>query len=501
MPTVMPFRRKKALLSANDRTAIIDIGSNSIRLVVFAGPARFPAVLFNEKVMAGLGRGIEGSGMLDEQAMDRAIAALTRFRLLVDEMEVTRLRTVATAAVRDASNGKSFLEAVAALGFSPELLSGEQEAKFSAEGVLSGIPDANGIVGDLGGGSLELVRVSGGQVHEGISLPLGVFRTAGLRTKGPGALDRHVEKLLAKSGWIGRGKGLPFYMVGGSWRALARLDMHLSDYPLPIVHGYCMGAEEAQRLVRVLAHMAPKSLRAVEGLSAGRIATLNDAAGLLAAVVKRLGSSMLAVSAYGLREGLLYDDLTVEERALDPLICTAREEGQLRGRFPEHGDLLYKWTAPLFVDEAPDDARLRLATCLLADIGWRAHPEFRAERGLDAGLHGTWPGIDARGRAMMAHALYVNFGGPGRDPIVERLCSPQDIALAERWGLALRLGQRLSGGTGGPLEIARLSLHDGAVQLSIPADEAALYGEAVERRLKTLAAAMGRTGVLVQEER
>jgi exopolyphosphatase/guanosine-5'-triphosphate,3'-diphosphate pyrophosphatase len=501
MSTVMPFRRKKAIPSAEDRSGIIDIGSNSIRLVVFDGPARFPAVLFNEKVMAGLGRGLGEAGTLDQQAMDRALAALRRFRVLADEMDVSRLRTVATAAVRDATNGKAFLEEVARLGFSPELLSGEQEARLSAEGVLSGIPDAEGIVGDLGGGSLELVRVGGGQVHEGISFPLGVFRTGALRAKGPGAIDRHVEKLIGKSGWAQKGQGLPFYMVGGSWRALARLDMHLSDYALPIVHGYSMAAEEAQRLVRVLAHMAPKSLRSVEGLSSSRIPALADAAALLAALIKRLGSNMLVVSAYGLREGLLYDDLSPEDRLIDPLISMARQEGQLRGRFPEHGDLLDQWIAPLFDSEPPADTRLRLASCLLADIGWRAHPEFRAERGLDAGLHGTWPGIDARGRAMIAHALYVNFGGTGRNDVVARLCGPEDIALAERWGLAMRLGQRLSGGIGGPLEVTSLSMDDAVVRLSISRSDAGLYGEIVERRLKTLAHAMGRTGQLNVDDR
>jgi exopolyphosphatase/guanosine-5'-triphosphate,3'-diphosphate pyrophosphatase len=500
MPTVMPFRRKKAAVSPVDRAGIIDIGSNSIRLVVFDGPARFPATLFNEKVMAGLGRGLGDGDMLDPQAVERGLDALRRFRLLIDEMEVTRVRTVATAAVRDAANGQDFLDRVAELGFQPELLSGEQEAKLSAEGVLSGIPEAAGIVGDLGGGSLELVRIGESRVHEGISYPLGVFRTAALRAKGPGAIDRYVEKLLRRTGWEGRGAGLPFYMVGGSWRALARLDMHLSDYALPIVHGYTMPAEEAQRLVRVLAHIAPKSLRAVEGLSASRIPSLVDAAALLVSLVKHLGSNALVVSAYGLREGLLYDDLSEEVRALDPLICAAREEGRLRGRFPEHGDLLDHWIAPLFGDESPADARLRFATCLLADIGWRAHPEFRAERGLDAGLHENWPAVDARGRAMIGHALYVNFGGTGCDPVIGRLCGPEDIARAERWGLALRLGQRLSGGIGRPLEVTRLWQDDKTVKLAIPRADAALYGEIVERRLKSLAQACGRAAELILED-
>jgi exopolyphosphatase/guanosine-5'-triphosphate,3'-diphosphate pyrophosphatase len=273
--------------------------------------------------------------------------------------------------------------------------------------------------------------------------------------------------------------------------------MHLSDYALPIVHGYSMPAEEAQRLVRVLAHIAPKSLRAVEGLSASRIPSLADAAALLAALVKHLGSSALIVSAYGLREGVLYDDLPDEIRALDPLICAAREEGQLRGRFPEHGDLLDQWIAPLFEDESPADARLRFATCLLADIAWRAHPEFRAERGLDAALHGNWPAIDARGRGMIAHALYVNFGGTGCDSVISKLCKPEDIAQAERWGLALRLGQRLSGGIGRPLESSRLWLEGGVVKLALQRKDSALYAEIVERRLKTLALAMNVAAELV----
>ena len=500
MSAVASFRHKKgAAPAADDRTGIIDIGSNSIRLVVFDGPLRFPATLFNEKVMAGLGRDLGQGGTLDPQAVARGLEALRRFRLLVDEMGVSRIRTVATAAVRDALNGGAFLDQVRELGFMPELLSGEQEARLSAEGVLSGNPDACGIVGDLGGGSLELVRIDDNRAHEGVSFPLGIFRTGALRAKGAGAIDRHVEKLLHKAGWLGRGTGLPFHMVGGSWRALARLDMHLTDYALPIVHGYAMPAEEAQRLVRVLAHIAPKSLRAVEGLSPSRIPALVDAAALLAALVKHLGSNALVVSAYGLREGLLYDDLPEDVRALDPLICAAREEGRLRGRFPEHGDLLDRWIAPLFEGETREDARLRLATCLLADIAWRAHPEFRAERGLDAGLHENWPAIDARGRGMIGHALYVNFGGTGPDPVIARLCTPEEIALAERWGLALRLGQRLSGGIGRPLEMTRLWQDGKIVKLAILREDEALYGEIVERRLKTLAQACGCTAEMVIE--
>jgi exopolyphosphatase/guanosine-5'-triphosphate,3'-diphosphate pyrophosphatase len=160
-----------------------------------------------------------------------------------------------------------------------------------------------------------------------------------------------------------------------------------------------------------------------------------------------------------------------------------------------HAHDLVEWTGKAFkafgIDETEDEARYRHAACLLADIGWRAHPEFRAERGLDAALHGNWVGIDARGRAMMARALYTNFGGRDETPVVRTLCTPHEAARADRWGLAMRLGQRLSGGVARALETSRLVPGSGVVTLHLAASDAILYGEAVERRHKALASAFG----------
>jgi len=490
-------RRIERAAPATGRVGIIDIGSNSIRLVVYDGSPRIPAILFNEKVMAGLGRGLAKGGQLDPRAVERAMAALARFRRLAGQMRVSSLCTVATAAVRDAGNGAEFLARLKAEGLRAELLPGDEEAAVAGYGVLAAIPDARGVAGDLGGGSLELVRVADGGVHERVSLPLGVLRIAGIRAKGPRALERAVAKALDKAGWNGAGKGEPIYMVGGSWRALARLDMHLTGFPLPIAHHYEMEAAEAARLVRVLAHLDTRRLREVAGLPPARIPMLADAAALLAVLVRQLGSSGMIVSAYGLREGLLYRSLPREVRALDPLICATREEGVRQGRFPEHGDLLDRWIAPLFADEGVADARLRHAACLLADVGWRAHPEFRAERGLETALHGNWVGVDARGRAMMGRALYTSFGGAGTLDIVNRLCPADDVARADRWGLAMRLGQRLSGGVAEALEASRLGLSREGLVLTLAAEDGALYGEPVERRHKALAAAFGVKPVLV----
>jgi len=475
---------------AEHPVAIIDIGSNSVRLVVYSGATRIPSVIFNEKVLAGLGKGVGETGAIDPEAGRRALAALERFHLLVAQMKVVRTRTVATAAVREASNGVAFLDSVEALGFEPRILSGEEEGKRAGQGVLSAIPDADGIVGDLGGGSLELVEVSAGRVGRSASLPLGVLRLDPLVEKG--SLTKKVAKAAAAAGFGGACEGRPFYLVGGSWRALARLDMALADHPLPITQQYAMTPDRPCQLRDILAKVGKADVPDLPSVSLSRFPTLPNANLLLDALVGALDPDRLVVSSFGIREGLLFDELPREERALDPLIEAAREAGAGLGRFAQHGDLLDAWIAPAFDDDARS-ARLRLAACLLSDIAWAAHPDFRAERGIDMALHGNWVAIDAPGRVMLAQALFCNFGG-GRNlpyPDIAALCSPAELRRASAWGFAMRLGQRLSGGVAAGLKRSRLVREGDVLRLEVRADSEALRGEIVERRLKSLAGELG----------
>ncbi len=497
MSLVLPWSRPKApaALPDNDLSGIIDIGSNSVRLVVYQGRNRTPAVIFNEKVMAGLGRGIANDGRLSDGSMRLAVTALARFAHLATDMGVTDLRIVATAAVREARNAQRFIDVVAdRCGLTIEVIDGEAEARGAAMGVIAGIPAADGIVGDLGGGSLELIRVAGGQAHDRISLPIGALRLDAVRKRGARALRPFIAAGLDKVDWAAKGAGKPFYMVGGSWRALVQLHIHLHDYPLPVIHQYTMDPGAPDRLVRSLARIDPKTLKDVTAISTSRLPSLPGAALLLGAVVKRLGSSTIVASAYGLREGLLYERMSSALQAEDPLIAAARDEGARQGRFPEHGDMLMAWMDGLFAgDELPAMRRLRLATCLLSDVAWRAHPDFRPERGLDVALHGNWVAIDARERALLAAALVACFGGvPSGEAatLLGRLAEPASLATARRWGLALRLGQRLTGGTAVALQASRLTAADGVLTLTLAARDAPLYGEAVARRLKLLATSM-----------
>ncbi len=473
------------------RLAIIDIGSNSVRLVVYDGPRRIPFVLFNEKVMAGLGASLAKTGTIEPEAMERGLRAVARFTHLCRAMRVSNIRCVATAAVRDAANGDAFIRRAAELGLTVELLTGAQEAIGAAHGVLSGIPGADGIVGDLGGGSLELARVKDGMVQQTISLPLGVLRLPQIRAKGPRALAQQVKKMLARAGWTPE-PDLPFYLVGGSWRALARLDMELTHFPLPVVHQYEMPAKRAEQLTRIVSQVGRARLKGIPAMTGSRIPTLPDAAALLSVVTRQLNSSRMVVSAYGLREGLLFEDLPADIRARDPLLVAAEAEGDAQSRFRGHGDMIERWIAPLFLEDGSGWRRIRRAACLLADVGWRANPDFRAERGVEIALHSNWVGITAPERAMLAQALHSNFcGGNAVAPGLENLAPPEALRRAMLWGLAIRLGQRLSGGVEGPIAATRLELEADGLSLHLASGHADLLGEAVERRLRQLAQAMG----------
>ncbi len=473
------------------RAAIIDIGSNSVRLVVYAGPSRAPSAVFNEKLMVGLGSGLATSGAIEPKPYRRAIAGLARFMALTAAMDIRDLTCVATAAVRDASNGAEFLADAQAIGLPIRMLSGREEAQASGFGVISAIPNADGIVADLGGGSLELVRVKDGTTTHHSSFPLGVLRLAKLRAARGQGFGKAVAKIISEAGWPNGDSGLPLYLVGGSWRALARYDMALARDPMPVVSGHIMPVDVAPRLARRLRHADPVALSLIPGLSSARTSTMADASALLVPLVKQLGSSQLIVSTSGLREGLLYQSLDAATRAQDPLIAAAEAEGRRFSRFAPHGREIDRWIAPLFADDDADAARLRLAACLLSDVASTANPDFRDERAAEMALHGQWLGIDLADRMVLAETLFASTGGQGR-PFV----APVDAALDQRlsravqWGLAIRLAQRLSGGAVRPLTDSRLQRDGAVLRLTLSQRGEALGGEQVVKRLKQLAEAL-----------
>jgi exopolyphosphatase/guanosine-5'-triphosphate,3'-diphosphate pyrophosphatase len=463
---------------------IIDIGSNSVRFVVYGGSERVPSMLFNEKVMAGLGRGLADNGRLDRQAMDMALEALARFRLLGKEMQLKKLHAVATAAVRDASNGAEFIERATAVGIRPQVISGGEEARLAALGVISAFPTARGIVADLGGGSLELTPVAGGQAGTGVSLPLGVLR---LKDKNSARAIAAELRAGIPASLIEAAGNSNLYLVGGSFRAFGQLDLQLTGHPLPIVHAHCLSPARVRELREVVRSTSLPALRTKAGVSSSRLQMLPAAAAVLDGLCRVLEPARVVLSAFGLREGILFDDLSDGRRAEDPLLAAALEVGERLGRFGDHGALLDRWIAPLFPNDSPEAARLRLAACLLADVAWNAHPDFRAEWAVDMGVHGNWVGIDADGRAILGRALCSAFGGDGiYNERVGALVEARVLDHADRWGRAIRLAQRLSGGTASLLQRTRLAPRDDQLVLTLRRGDEGLYSDTVAKRFRQL---------------
>jgi exopolyphosphatase/guanosine-5'-triphosphate,3'-diphosphate pyrophosphatase len=488
----MPSRSPAAPPPEHD-IAVVDIGSNSLRLVIYDGARRAARTLFNEKVLCGLGRGLGGSGRLDPEGVELARANLQRFVAMVRALGVRRLDVLATAAVRDAADGPAFVREIEMRhGVEVRVLSGAEEGRLSAWGVLSGIPEAKGVVADLGGGSVELVPVEPGEVGQAVTLPLGPLRLADL-AEDEKRLRETVDRHLATVPWLEAVRPGTFYAVGGAWRALARIHMEQTRYPLHIIQHYTLQRAEAERFLDVVARQSRKSLEKMTAISRKRLEVVPFAARLLARLLRRLEARQLVFSAFGLREGHLHSLLDAEERQRDALIAACAEAAEAQPRFSGDGEALFDWTSPLFSKETPGRQRLRRAAALLSDIAWDEHPDYRAEQALRHALYMPVGAIDHGERAFVAATLYARYGGTiAEHELLRRILDEEAVAAARTSGLALRLAYTLTGGVPGLLAGTALVLEEGALTLTLPADSALRYGESVQRRLDALGRAMGR---------
>jgi exopolyphosphatase/guanosine-5'-triphosphate,3'-diphosphate pyrophosphatase len=479
--------------------AVIDIGSNSVRLVIYEGAVRSPTPLFNEKVLCGLGRALATTGRLGEDAVERTLAALVRFRSIARILGVKNVRAVATAAVRDAVDGKEFIaRAEKACGCKIDVLSGEKEARLVAQGVLMGFMDASGIAGDLGGGSLELIELSREKLQEAVTLPVGGLR---LIDASGGKIEKAqplVEEAMAKVSWLADGKGHPFYAVGGSWRALAQLHMEQTGYPLHVTHGYTIPTAEAIAFCEFVRKAKKLSgVAGIEEVGRARREVLPYGALVLERLLKIVEPSEVVFSVFGIREGLLFSLLPPHERRKDPLLSFCAEFAALRSRSVEHAWELCKWTDALFQPpgpkETPEETRLRQAACLISDIGWRSHPDYRGEQSLNLLAHSALAGIDHPGRIFLALSIYYRHAGAGQsrgEQLSDRLKAIVSKKMHKRArivGAAIRVAHMLSIGVAGVIDETQLSYEGNKLVLSIPKAYAGMDGERLRRRFAALA--------------
>lgn len=480
------------------RVGIIDVGSNSIRLVVYERASRAPLPVFNEKVLCGLARGLDATGRLNAQGVEMALANIDRFATLARNMKVTSLDLLATAAVRDAADGADFMRQVEERpGIKAHIVSGKDEAQFSGFGVMCGMPDAAGVMGDLGGGSLELVSLGQGRIGSSSTLPIGPLR---LMSSGKSDPKRIVVEAIDDVPWLREETGKTFYAVGGAWRSFARLHMEQAGYPLHIIHHYDIPADEARAVARLIAVQSAKSLEKMPGVSRRRVDTLPLACLALDRLLAALKPRNVVFSAFGLREGFYYSRLSEAERARHPLIAFAEEQGAGWRRFDLSPQEIFDWLTPVFTGESESDRVLRAAACHLSDISWNDHPDYRDEQAYFRVLHLPAPGMSHRDRAVLAMALTYRYKSDPKSASMEtalRLSDGKGRSFARRLGACLRLAYNLSGGAPGLLPRLQLRRTDRELRLIVPADLKRSLGDITARRLETAAEAFDLKSVIV----
>ena len=477
-------------VKALTRVGAIDVGSNSVRLVVFDGAARSPAYFFNEKIMCGLGEGISDTGRLNPDGRERALAALRRFVLLSESMQVTPLVTVATAAVRTAEDGPEFCDEIEKeTGLRIWVAKGEEEARMSAQGVLLGWPEADGLVCDIGGSSMELAEIRDGQIGRTRSSELGPLKLWSVKggKKGRKAeIDRTMQKLRKKFD----GNYTTIYLVGGSWRAIARLDMERREYPLKVLHEYRMSRKSVLQTVKWIGKNDVDELRAISGSSEARMRLVPIASEVLKSLVQTFKPGSFAVSSYGIREGLLYGELPDELKSRDPLIEACRHEERQHARIPGFGRTLFSFIQPIYKSAPRSKLRLVKAACLLHDVNWRAHPDYRAEVCFESVTRANLGGLDHPGRIFLGVALlhrYKNSRSGIRYEDLFEMIPAKELLRAEVLGKAMRFGAMFAAERPNQMGQLKWRPKKRVLQFTRHPENWALFGEVAEARFRSLA--------------
>lgn len=481
---------------------VIDLGSNTVRLVVYDLPERLPVPMFNEKAECRLVAGMAESGKLNPDGIERTRAALARFVGLASHMGVHELDIIATAAVREAEDGPAFVSEIEKeFGFPVQVITGAEEAQLSALGVLSGRPEADGVLADMGGGTVDLVALEKGRFGATATFPLGHLR---LHELSGGKLDKAQDLIganLATAPWLADVRGRTFHAVGGSWRTIARIFIEQEEYPLHIIDNFELRFAEVQRLIKLISRLSPSTIAKIPGVPRRRSETLPVAAMVLGALLEVSRPARVVFSGFGMREGQMIRRLPPDLRDQDPLLAGCDGLAQKMGRFSLDGDEVMAWLEPLFGEQEPRyQTRRRHAACLLSDIGWNEHPDYRALHAFMRTLRLPFAGLTHPDRAAIALMVLQRYNGNMDDPYIApvlRLLEEDEVVLCRTVGAGLRLAHTISGSAPGLLAMTKLKRTKSKLTLHLEGESEVLLSETVERRLGQLAGAMGLAAEIV----
>lgn len=461
-------------MESSSTIGLIDIGSNSIRLVIYRSDGRLPHPQFNEREVCRLGEEVGRSGYLGDKQMKQAFSTLERFAAIVQASQVDALEVFATEALRRAHNSIDFItRAEAILNIRVRVISGKEEAAMSALGVCAGFLDPVGLVADLGGGSLELVPVTSGKVihsDQAVSVPCGYL------------IDKTEDEIISalqSVSWLYTMKGQPFYAVGGVWRAIATTYVYQLKPRIDIVHGLSMTADQ----MRWIMDQIEAADGDIYGIPDARKSSMAQAIRITRILIDLLKPDGIIFSAFGVREGILSDRIDLIARQGDPLIDGVKEYAVMTTRFPHQGKHIAHIMADLMGYLPPSYQRLAHACCYLCDLAWLEHPDHRSRLAMEKMLGLSVVGISHAERVWMAAVLYTRYeGSMPRNKDVLALIPHEDRKLAKSTGLLLRLLMTFSGGISNMLEQVHVTPSDSGYALGI-ADHLIGSGDLINRRI------------------
>ncbi|MCH2037060.1 MAG: Ppx/GppA family phosphatase [Rickettsiales bacterium] len=480
----------------DNNAAVIDIGSNSVRLVIYNGIGPASISVFNEKITCALADNIESTGVLSTDGVEMADKALARFKMIISMMEVRSLDVFATAAVRDAEDGGTFVEEMNEKhGFDIRVLSGEEEAYYSALGVVSSISDAKGVVGDLGGGSLELTNVTDKKISDKESIALGIVR---LHSMGRNKvyINNYIQKNLEGSSVIEKMKGSNFYAVGGGFRTLAKISMYRNAYPLRIVDNYKVSKQDFIDTLDDIEYLTKDQLASITSISSKRCELLPVTAMIAKNIIELGDPENIIFSTCGVREGMIFEQIADEDKKKPPLLESSVEMLRRVGRDPEYAHMLMNWMSPLFEDETEEQALWRHAACILSEYCCYEHTEYRAEIAFRRFVDASIIGASHRGRVFIASCLYYRYKTK-HDPALldqrQTILTAKEVQYARAIGYTMKLANDLTGGLLGIKDNVHLEVTNKKLILFFVPESEALVSDSIRKRMKLLGAILGKT--------
>jgi exopolyphosphatase/guanosine-5'-triphosphate,3'-diphosphate pyrophosphatase len=478
-----------------NKEAIIDLGSNSIRMLIYDNLLNSQIPIFNEKAICELGKNLDKTGKLDPKGSDFALSVLQRFKRILSNLKVKKFKIIGTAAIREATDSKLFVAKVKKiLKKKVQVLTGIEEAENSALGVIIGFQRVNGVVVDLGGGSLEIARVEKNIIYEKISLPLGVLRLFNQPKRNKDKINSIISFYLNKIEWLRKGKTKNLYLCGGTWRTLLNAHIFKTNYPLSILHQYKLPAIEALKFSNRLSSVKLIKSEKLVGVTKSRTNYIPIGSYILSSLIKICDPSNILCSVSGVREGSLINKAYLNILKKDSLNRSVHFIALKKGDFGENYIKLYNFLKKIFPNKDENfPFRLLLPACSLSNFDWGLGTYQRAELVFHEVINSPILKLSHNDRIKLGLVSFWRHCSTKYYPDLEflKLLSNSEITACRRIGAALRFASSISVISSIFYEKIKIYVaNEKTLILKVPKKYSQVISNQVQKRLKSLAEEM-----------